>query len=874
MRAIKRLFISIISVGCFFISLNAKEIHVAKTGNDNNAGTINAPLLTISKAANVAEPGDTIFIHEGTYREYVDPPRGGTSEDMRIIYKAAEGEEVYVKGSEQINNWTDNGDSTWSVVLSSDFFNGYNPFNLYVDGDYQNFGYWHHRGDVYINNGALAELQTLDQVKKEPYTWFTITDGDETTIYANFGTENPNNELTEINVRELIFFANKQGINYITIDGIRFLHAAPNWQAPNESFSTVGRLTQVGAVGAHLGKWWIIENCEVMYSKTAGIMFGESESAEHEEDITKFGDHIIRNNVISRCGEYGIAGQKGLARSTISGNRIEDINYRVEFGGWETAGIKIWNCVDVLIENNLIRRVSTDLTESASSFCIWIDFANQGTRITRNFLEGSPRTNTALYLEANVGPTLVDNNIIVEENNRSIMVQSGGSIFAHNLFINSNFYFSIQQFDNGGSGARQAYTLKPHTMEITNIGQKVELEYNQLYNNIFAGAQGPINFSSNSGTGNIVDNNLYIDGTTPANAHTNPYVSSFDFTHSISNTDNGLDFSFEFDTSFSGLSTPVVNADLVGVIPYASQTIEDKEANPITVNYDFNMLDRSDKNPVIGPLENIVKGTNSISINTTILPTPGGMYDVPVSIPPSDTVPQTPFLGIPFEIPGIIEAEEYDLGGQGVSYNDDDIKDGDRTIRPDDNVDMGSDDTGTGTVIGWFANNEWLEYTVNIQSGNYTIEVRTASAQANPGSLKLSINDKNIATIDITTTNDWDTYKTISVNNINISEATEAVLRATSTGGFNLDRITFIRDGDITNLEKIAMTRAKIYPIPVNDILFIEPTLENNPLVKIFSSDGKLIIVESDTKIDVSQLKPGIYFIKINNQAPQKFIKN
>ena len=62
-------------------------------------------------------------------------------------------------------------------------------------------------------------------------------------------------------------------------------------------------------------------------------------------DIDAFGAHIVRNNVIRRCGEAGIAGQKGATRCLIAGNLIEDTNYRKEFGGWETAAIKFHESV-------------------------------------------------------------------------------------------------------------------------------------------------------------------------------------------------------------------------------------------------------------------------------------------------------------------------------------------------------------------------------------------------------------------------------------------------------------------------------------------------------------------------------------------------
>ncbi len=64
-----------------------------------------APYLTINRAAQEAQPGDTVVVHAGLYRETVKPARGGTDETHRITYTNAGDGEVVVKGSEEINSW-------------------------------------------------------------------------------------------------------------------------------------------------------------------------------------------------------------------------------------------------------------------------------------------------------------------------------------------------------------------------------------------------------------------------------------------------------------------------------------------------------------------------------------------------------------------------------------------------------------------------------------------------------------------------------------------------------------------------------------------------------------------------------------------------
>jgi Carbohydrate binding module (family 6)/Secretion system C-terminal sorting domain len=398
------------------------------------------------------------------------------------------------------------------------------------------------------------------------------------------------------------------------------------------------------------------------------------------------------------------------------------------------------------------------------------------------------------------------------------------------------------------------------------------VKYNKMYNNIFAGGAGPSNFSVNSGDGNAVDYNLYMGGTTANAAHTNVKVVAASVPYTLTNTATGVNFSFTMDTSFANITNPYVSNALVGFIPDCDQTIEDRFGNPIVVNKDFNLLARTAAYPKVGPLENIATGLNSISIGTNLVPSAGTKYPVPVSIPPGAMiVPQAPYLGAPTTIPGTIEAENYDFGGQGVSFNDNTTKDGTTTLRPDDKVDLGGGPNGI-TVVGWFDAGEWMEYTVNIASGNYTINLVTASGNASPGELQLSVNDTAIATIKVTTTNDWNIYKTISINNINLKAASNAVLRLTTTGGFNVDKLVFVRDGvnGVATQEEIV---AKIYPNPVNNILTVQLINGDTPTLKVYSIDNRLLLTKKTTQLDVSTLSAGSYFLMVDDKQTTKFMK-
>jgi hypothetical protein len=88
--------------------------------------------LTINKAAQVAQPGDSIIVHAGEYRELVQPARGGTSDAVRIVYTAGAGEKVFVKGSERITNWVLQSGSMYKADVPNTLFGSRNPFSITI----------------------------------------------------------------------------------------------------------------------------------------------------------------------------------------------------------------------------------------------------------------------------------------------------------------------------------------------------------------------------------------------------------------------------------------------------------------------------------------------------------------------------------------------------------------------------------------------------------------------------------------------------------------------------------------------------------------------------------------------------------------------
>ena len=143
----------------------AREFHVSMDGDDSATGAADAPLRSISAAAERAQPGDVITVHAGVYRERINPPRGGISDEQRITYRANPGDNVVIKGSEIIQDWSHVQNETWKVILPNSFFGDFNPYDDLIYGDWFNpLGREHHTGAVYLGGHWLTEASSLEEV--------------------------------------------------------------------------------------------------------------------------------------------------------------------------------------------------------------------------------------------------------------------------------------------------------------------------------------------------------------------------------------------------------------------------------------------------------------------------------------------------------------------------------------------------------------------------------------------------------------------------------------------------------------------------------------------------------------------------------------
>ena len=143
-----------------------------------------------------------------------------------------------------------------------------------------------------------------------------------------------------------------------------------------------------------------------------------------------------------------------------------------------------------------------------------------------------------------------------------------------------------------------------------------------------------------------------------------------------------------------------------------------------------------------------------------------------------------PFSGIPAAIPGIIQAENFDNGGEAVAFHDTEAANLGGAYRATA-VDLEpTGDTGGGFNVGWTHAGEWLNYSVNVAAtGNYDLAIRVADA-VQGGSFHVEVDGVNVSgSLAVPNTGNWQSYTTLAKTGIPLTAGNHVVKLAMDTNG-------------------------------------------------------------------------------------------
>lgn len=134
-----------------------------------------------------------------------------------------------------------------------------------------------------------------------------------------------------------------------------------------------------------------------------------------------------------------------------------------------------------------------------------------------------------------------------------------------------------------------------------------------------------------------------------------------------------------------------------------------------------------------------------------------------------------------------VQAEDFDIGGEGTGYHDLDAANLGGAYRPSEGVDIeATSDTGGGYNVGWAGAGEWLQYTVTTTTtGTYTLSFRVSSNAAG-GTFHMDIDGVNATgTMTIPATGGWQTWTTLTKTNVSIASGTRVFKLNMDTNGAN-----------------------------------------------------------------------------------------
>lgn len=636
-------------------------IHVDKKGSDCGLGNVESPLLTIDKAASVAQPGDSIIVHEGIYREEITHINTGLSESRRISFEAAKDEQVIIKGSEEIIGWQQIDGSIWKVEIDNTIFKDFNPFATKLFGDWLAVDNDKSLGQVYLNNQSLFEVSeyeqladpklveetldhwtnkqvTYDYKDQSIYVWYAKVEKDITTVYVNFHDYNPNNEVTEINVRKSAFRPFKMHTNYITIRNFEIANVATQWSPPTAA--------QTGMIDTHWSKGWIIENNTLYNAVCSAIAIGKEistgdnlntyrkdkpgyqyqietvfKAANSDWSKETIGSHIVRNNVIHDCGQNAVVGHLGSAFSKIYNNHIYNIGNKREFFGYEIAGIKLHAAIDTQVYNNYVHNCSLGM---------WFDWQTQGTRISKNIFNDNTRD---LFVEVSSGPYIVDNNILTADYALDNHAQGGAYV---NNIINGEIVHRLML-------DRATPYHVPHSTLIAGFAPVYGGD-DRFYNNIFIGKEDVPNVGTEIYNGYntslsefkeavakeegdhesfhkikqpvYIEDNAYLNKANQFNRENRNFTDkSVNPDLSIIEEGNDVYLNISLPESFIEFKGKVYNTETLPKVRIVDADFEDENGNSLTLNTDLND-DLREHESMIGPLQTLTTGNNKVKIWT------------------------------------------------------------------------------------------------------------------------------------------------------------------------------------------------------------------------------------------------------------------
>ncbi len=834
-------------LGCFISNANAIDFHVSPSGNDAGEGTMTSPFKTLEQAqravrgVNKSMSEDiNVYLHEGTYQLTstlrLSNADGGTNGHY-VRYVAAPGETPLVTGGVPVNGW-EIYDADKNIWCAKDVVSRFRQ--LYVNGKkairarHPNVK---PNGDHYFNR--LAKVDTFgrafdvytDQIKqleniKKSEIHVMVAWADQTLriddVKHNGNTckiipQDP--ERTRLFRRAYpmlgtAFMSNppKQQCYYLEND-MSLLDMQGEWYLDEDS----NTLYYIPCDGEDMTTANVVApNLETLIEVTG-------ESTKNKVENISFSGIVFAHTNYLRPSKEGFlnlqAGQFAV--------KVEDRGYLKsnEFMLWHPeAGIEVTNASRVIFEDNIF-------TQMAAT---GLDFTS-GTNDTR--IEGNVFTEIG-GSSISIGKFAPDS---LTEIHKGYNPSDRDEICTRDT-VKNNYVHNTTNEIQGGVPILGGYP------------RYIVIEHNEVSYANYSGISVGFGWTKNETAmdGNKINYNeihhiarLLCDGAaiyTLSNQGRNGQI-MYNYSHDI----NGSDwadywtcpiYQDEGTSGFEIAYNVAVNAP------------KGTACNACGENYAHDN-DGFDQKVV----DNAGIESKYKSIKNKDIPLPNF----------AEAIPQEPYSSV-FTLPGKIEMEDYDLGGQGIAYYDKDVENQGEAYRNDgvDIVTVDSISEAKGYAIGYTQEGEWTEYSIAVEkTAQYFYKAKVASG-LDFSSFILLVDGKQVAdTVKIPQTDNWNTYTTVDGKTSEI-EAGDHILRVRISGAYaNIDWIAFSDTKE--DLEELTNSI---------DIVSCEPMeatvvdMMGKTLAKIVAKSS----VDAAKKVKEKGLPSGVYAVRFSNGKTQLII--
>ncbi len=301
------------------------------------------------------------------------------------------------------------------------------------------------------------------------------------------------------------------------------------------------------------------------------------------------------------------------------------------------------------------------------------------------------------------------------------------------------------------------------------------------------------------------------------------------------------------------------------VILTAEATDADGQVDKVEFFQEEGLLGVTQQPPYSASVQNVSEGCYQLKARVT-----DNVGRTAVTPPTAVTVGagcavRSPYLMSAARIPGAVEAEYYDIGGNGVTYLDLTAGNGGNGIRQSEDVDVSSAGSDVGYAVTRIVRGEWLEYTVDVkETATYDAIVRIGSA-ALSASFRLEFDGVDrTGSVSVPTTGGELSWTNLVVPGIELEAGVRTMRFATSSSGIGLNRFLFQKSGSVSIDDTPSAPSFRLvgsYPNPVSDRVKIALELDTGSSVVLHIMDmlGRVVAHRA-----YEQLPPGRHSVSLD----------